>query len=189
MRVLIVDNYDSFTYNLFQLLRESGCNDISVIKNDRVVLEDLKAFDKIVFSPGPGIPNEAPIMGDIIAEFHHNKSILGVCLGHQAIGCFYGARLVNLSEPQHGISSHLKITDADENLFHGISAGIRVGRYHSWVIEEASLPDCLKVTSKSVDNYIMSVAHCLYDIRGMQFHPESYITTNGIKMIQNWMSS
>jgi anthranilate synthase/aminodeoxychorismate synthase-like glutamine amidotransferase len=189
MRSLIVDNYDSFTYNLHQLLSEAGCNDITVIKNDRIVLEKVKAFDKIVFSPGSGIPEEIPVMGKILAEFQYSKSILGVCLGHQAIGCYYGARLINLTNPCHGISSLLNITDTSEKLYIGIRGDIDVGRYHSWVIDEATLPSCLKITSKSDDGNIMSVTHRIYDIRGVQFHPESYITIAGIKLIKNWIYS
>jgi anthranilate synthase component II len=189
MRLLIVDNYDSFTYNLYQLLSEAGCKDITLIKNDKLDISQVAAFDKIVFSPGPGIPAEVSILGEILSEFQQSKSILGVCLGHQAIGCFYGAKLVNLLQLHHGISSILKITDTHEKLFYGISRDIIVGRYHSWVIEEATMPVCLSVTSKTNEGYIMSIAHRQYDIKGVQFHPESYITTFGNKLMYNWLKT
>jgi anthranilate synthase component II len=188
MRLLIVDNYDSFTYNLYQLLSEAGCKDITIIKNDKLMIDQVAGFDKIVFSPGPGLPEEAPVMGEILAEFQEKKSILGVCLGHQAIGWFYGATLINHEQPQHGISSHLIITDANETLFRGISSSINVGRYHSWSIDEKTLPACLKVTSKTDNGCIMSIAHRKFDIKGVQFHPESFITTIGDKLMCNWLN-
>jgi anthranilate synthase component 2 len=187
MRLLIVDNYDSFTYNLCQSMREAGCGDITVIKNDQVDLLAVADFDKIVFSPGPGIPSEVPIMAAILDRYQQSKSILGVCLGHQAIGCFYGAQLINLSQPFHGISSALTIIDTDELIIRGLPSDSAVGRYHSWVIDEATLPHCLKVTSKSEDGCIMSVAHEQYDIRGVQFHPESYISASGVPLLKNWL--
>jgi anthranilate synthase component II len=189
MRLLIVDNYDSFTYNLYQLLNEAGCEDITVIRNDQLVLDKVADFDKIVFSPGPGIPAKVPIMAEILARFQNRKSILGVCLGHQVIGCFYGAQLINHTQPYHGISSALTITDKDEKLFRGMPDGLKVGRYHSWMIDESTLPACLKVTSRTSDSCIMSVAHQQYDVKGVQFHPESFITSDGNKLIQNWLSN
>ena len=187
MRLLIVDNYDSFTYNLYSLLKDSGCSDISVMKNDKLELAQVAAFDKIVFSPGPGIPEEAPVMNEILQEYQHRKSILGVCLGHQAIGCFYGAKLKLLPMAHHGISSPLQIIEPREKLFTGIQEDMPVGRYHSWVIDEATIPSCLRVTSKAADGCIMSIAHTNFDIRGIQFHPESYITSNGNILIRNWL--
>jgi anthranilate synthase component II len=189
MQLLIIDNYDSFTYNLYQLINEAGCSNITVIKNDKLELAKVAAFDKIVFSPGPGIPNEVPVMSKILKEYQHDKSILGVCLGHQAIGCFYGAQLINLPQPCHGISSGLHTTETGEKLFRGMQDNFVVGRYHSWVIDEATLPACLRVTSKSEDGCIMSIAHLKFDIRGVQFHPESFITSNGKKLIQNWLNN
>ena len=187
MRLLLVDNYDSFTYNLYQLLTETGCNQISVIKNDNINPDKLADFDKIVFSPGPGIPSEVPIMNEILNICQNTKSILGVCLGHQSIGCFYGATLKNIPHPQHGIASVLQITDASEKLFNDMNGEIIVGRYHSWAIEEATLPECLTVTSKADDGCIMSVSHSRYDVKGVQFHPESYITVKGLQIIRNWL--
>jgi anthranilate synthase component II len=188
MRLLILDNYDSFTYNLFQLLNKAGCNDITVIKNDKLRLKEVAGYDKIIFSPGPGLPSEVPIMSEILNSFQKSKSILGVCLGHQAIACFFGAKLRNLTQPRHGIASKLIITDAKEKLFQGLKSDIYVGRYHSWVIDEKTLPANLKVTSKSDDGCIMSVAHQQYDIKGVQFHPESFITKAGDKILCNWLN-
>lgn len=187
MRLLIIDNYDSFTFNLHQLISEAGCKHIDVIKNNQITIEKASKYDKIVFSPGPGIPSEVPIMNGIISEFQQTKSMLGVCLGHQAIGCFYGAKLMNLPHPHHGISSLIRLTETNDPLFKGIKGNIKVGRYHSWVIDDTSLPSCLTITSISDDGFIMSVAHDQYDIKGLQFHPESYITSAGNQMMQNWL--
>jgi len=188
MRVLLVDNYDSFTYNLAQLLTEAGCRHLDTLKNDKIDPDKMADYDKIVFSPGPGLPEEVPVMGDILSRFGKQKSILGVCLGHQAIGCFYGAQLQNLSQPVHGISSLLDITDKGETLFNTLQGKIIVGRYHSWVIDPETLPLCLKVTSVADDGCIMSVAHTDYDVKGIQFHPESYISLQGMVMMKNWLS-
>jgi anthranilate synthase component II len=189
MRLLIVDNYDSFTYNLYRLFNEIGCRNIKVIINDKIKIEMVAKFDKIVFSPGPGIPSQFPILSEILYAYQKTKSILGVCLGHQSIGCFYGATLENLQQPYHGISSLLQITHNSEKLFHGLNHNINVGRYHSWIIQEESIPTCLAVTSKSEDGCIMSIAHKKYDIKGVQFHPESFITSYGHKLMQNWLKT
>ncbi|MEI6123390.1 MAG: aminodeoxychorismate/anthranilate synthase component II [Bacteroidota bacterium] len=187
MRVLLVDNYDSFTYNLAQLIAEAGSKKIDIVKNDALKLAKVADYDKIVFSPGPGVPMEVPVMSEILATYASHKSILGICLGHQAIACFYGAQLINLKHPLHGISSTLQITNENESLFAGLSGNIAIGRYHSWVICEDTLPDCLLVTSQAEDGCIMSIAHRSMDVKGLQFHPESYITHDGKTMMKNWL--
>ena len=188
MHLLLVDNYDSFTYNLFQLLSEAGCSHIDVIKNDAISLAKVRNYSKIVFSPGPGVPSDVPILHQIIEEYQQTKSILGVCLGHQAIGEFYGATLQNIAKPFHGIASKLHINDKNESLFHDIHEDIMVGRYHSWVVSTENFPDCLQITSKTEDGTIMSIVHNRYDVKGIQFHPESYITQSGMRMMRNWLN-
>ncbi|MCD8282771.1 MAG: aminodeoxychorismate/anthranilate synthase component II [Prevotella sp.] len=183
--IIIIDNYDSFTYNLRHLFREAGA-DVTVVRNDKFVLDDLEKYDKIVLSPGPGIPCEAGLMPDVIRSYALRKPILGICLGHQAIGEAFGGRLVNLPEVFHGVASKARIT-ADDYLFEGIGGEPEVGRYHSWIVDTASLPACLEATSISSEGYIMSLRHKEYDIRGLQFHPESVLTPCGKTIINNWL--
>ena len=186
MKIVIIDNYDSFTYNLSHLVKEIGA-EVTVLRNDCFRMEELEEFDKILLSPGPGIPEEAGLLLDVIRTYSGRKPILGVCLGEQAIGEAFGGKLVNLKEVYHGIQSIIRIT-ADDYIFSGLPEEIPVGRYHSWVVDSYSLPDCLEVTADSAEGYIMAVRHKEYDVRGIQFHPESVLTPDGKKMIENWIS-
>ena len=185
MKIVIIDNYDSFTYNLSHLVKALGA-EVTVYRNDQFQMEQLEAFDKIILSPGPGIPSEAGLLLDVIKAYAGKKPILGVCLGHQAIGESFGGQLTNLSEVYHGVATPATIT-ADDYLFAGLPHGIEVGRYHSWVVDADTLPDCLEVTSVSDEGYIMSLRHKEYDIRGIQYHPESVLTKEGKTIINNWL--
>lgn len=185
MKIVIIDNYDSFTYNLSHLLKELGA-DVTVLRNDCFELKDLEEFDKIVLSPGPGIPEEAGLLLDVIKEYSGKKPILGVCLGEQAIGEVFGGKLVNLSTVYHGIQSPVDIT-VDDYIFDGLDKEIPVGRYHSWVVDNDGFPDDLEVTAVSKEGYIMALRHRKYDVRGIQFHPESVLTPDGKQMIRNWI--
>lgn len=185
MKVVIIDNYDSFTYNLSHLVKELGA-DVTVFRNDQFQMEQLEAFDKIILSPGPGIPSEAGLLLDVIKTYAGKKPILGVCLGHQAIGESFGGTLTNLSEVYHGVATPATITQRDY-LFEGLPDRIEVGRYHSWVVASSGLPACLEVTSVSDEGYIMSLRHKEFDIRGIQYHPESVLTQDGKTIINNWL--
>ncbi|WP_315357703.1 aminodeoxychorismate/anthranilate synthase component II [Prevotella denticola] len=181
----VVDNYDSFTYNLAHMIKELGA-DVTVLRNDRFDLMDLMPFDRIVLSPGPGIPSEAGLLLDVIRSYAGIRPILGVCLGHQAIGEVFGARLLNLSDVFHGVSA--KVTQvADTPLFAGLPQKFPVGRYHSWVVERESMPDCLEITAESDEGLIMALHHRTYDIHGIQFHPESVLTPDGKRIMENWL--
>lgn len=186
MKTVIIDNYDSFTYNLSHLVKETGA-EVTVLRNDRFDLEALQTFDKIILSPGPGIPSEAGLLLDVIRRYAGRKPILGVCLGEQAIGEAFGARLVNLSEVFHGVQTPVYIREEDI-LFEGLPQEILVGRYHSWVVDSEGLPDCLKVTAISGEGQIMALRHKEYDVHGIQFHPESVLTPDGKKMIENFLN-
>lgn len=185
MKLLILDNYDSFTYNIVHAVRSLGIEPI-VRRNDCITLDEIEAFDKIIISPGPGIPSEAGILPALLERYAESKPILGICLGHQAIGQRFGARLRNLSHVYHGIRSDITVTCPDY-IFDGLPAMIEVGRYHSWVIDREGLPDCLEVTAVSPDGEIMAIRHRSLDIRGVQFHPESILTPQGIELISNWL--
>ncbi len=187
IKTVIIDNYDSFTYNLSHLLKELGA-DVTVVRNDRFRLEDLEEYDRIVLSPGPGIPSEAGLMPQVIKTYAGRKPILGICLGHQAIGEAFGARLLNIGNVVHGVATPAHITVQDY-LFKGLPKDIEVGRYHSWVVDDKELPQCLEVTSRSDDGYIMSLRHREFDIRGIQFHPESVLTPQGKTIINNWLNN
>jgi len=186
-KVLVIDNYDSFTYNLVHYLEDLNC-DVTVVRNDKLDLEDVKPFDKIVLSPGPGIPDEAGLLKAIIREYAATKSILGVCLGQQAIGEVFGGSLVNLDEVYHGVATNVTICVDDESLFTGLEKNIEVGRYHSWVVN-ANLPDCLEATSLDENGQVMSLRHRDYDVKGVQYHPESVLTPDGKKILENWVNS
>ncbi|WP_346709676.1 anthranilate synthase component II [Phocaeicola salanitronis] len=185
MKTVIIDNYDSFTYNLSQILQELGA-EVTVLRNDKFLLEDLEAYDKIVLSPGPGIPEEAGLLLDVIRSYAGKKPILGICLGEQAIGEVFGGKLVNLSIVFHGIQSPVDLI-ADDYLFQGLPREIPVGRYHSWVVDKDTLPSCLETLALSKEGYIMALRHREYDIRGIQFHPESVLTPDGKRIMQNWL--
>lgn len=185
MKIVIIDNYDSFTYNLAHLVRELG-TEVTVLRNDQFELPQLEEYSKIILSPGPGIPSEAGLLLDVIRSYAAHKPILGVCLGHQAIGEVFGAKLENLSDVFHGVATPCHII-GDDPLFSGIPADITVGRYHSWVVSNSDLPACLEVTAVSDEGQIMALRHKDYNVRGIQFHPESVLTPDGKKMLQNWL--
>jgi len=185
--IALIDNYDSFTYNLAHLVKELGAK-VTVFRNDQFSLDQLEEFDKILLSPGPGIPSESGLLLDVIRVYAGKKPILGVCLGEQAIGEFFGAKLTNLSKVFHGLQKPVKILKPKgDYLFKGLPAWIPVGRYHSWVVDAAGLPDCLEVTAISEENYIMGLRHKEYDVQGVQFHPESVLTPNGREIMRNWL--
>lgn len=185
MKVVIIDNYDSFTYNLAHLVKELGA-DVTVFRNDQFQLPELERFDKIFLSPGPGIPSEAGLLMDVIRKYAGRKPMLGVCLGHQAIGEAFGAKLTNLSEVYHGVATPCTQFGNDV-IFDGLDKRIEIGRYHSWVVDRSGFPDCLDVTAVSDDGCIMGLKHKNYDIHGIQFHPESVLTPDGKKMVRNWL--
>ena len=186
-KVLVIDNYDSFTYNLVHYLEELDC-EVSVVRNDKLKLEDVKAFEKILLSPGPGIPEEAGLLKDIIKEYASSKSILGVCLGLQAIGEVFGGKLINLDDVYHGVATNVTITVDDEPLFEGLDKEIEVGRYHSWVVD-SNLPEELEATSFDENNQVMSLRHKVYDVKGVQYHPESVLTPKGKEILKNWLKN
>ncbi|MBD2752158.1 anthranilate synthase component II [Spirosoma validum] len=188
MKLLVLDNYDSFTYNLVYILRELGTRP-DVIRNDKIALEEVGQYDKIMLSPGPGIPSEAGIMQDLVREYGSTKSILGICLGHQGIGEVYGARLENLGDVLHGIAHRATITDPSEKLFTDIPDQLTVGRYHSWTVVPDSMPDELCITAVDEQGRVMGLSHTRFDVKGLQFHPESVLTENGVKMIENWLKN
>lgn len=185
-KILVIDNYDSFTYNLVHYLEELGC-EVIVKRNDQLSLEEVDAFDKIVLSPGPGIPDEAGLLKQIIEKYAPTKSIFGVCLGQQAIAEVFGGSLINLDEVYHGIATKIKIIRKDV-IFEGIPQEIEVGRYHSWVVNP-DLPEVLEATSLDENGQIMSLRHKTYDVRAVQFHPESVLTPEGKKMLENWLKA
>ncbi|MBO6879113.1 aminodeoxychorismate/anthranilate synthase component II [Winogradskyella sp.] len=186
-KVLVIDNYDSFTYNLVHYLQDLDC-DVTVKRNDKLTLEEVDAFDKIILSPGPGIPDEAGLLKKIIAKYAPTKSILGVCLGQQAIGEVFGGSLVNLDTVHHGVSTNVTVSVDDETLFKGLNKTFEVGRYHSWVVN-TDLPDSLEATSFDTNGQIMSLRHKVYDVKGVQYHPESVLTPDGKTILKNWVNS
>ena len=182
MKILLLDNYDSFTYNLLHAVKELGATDIEVVRNDQIGLDNVERFD-----PGPGIPEEAGLLLPIIKKYAATKSILGVCLGHQAIGEAFGARLENLKEVYHGVQTPVSILRQDV-LFEGLGKEIPVGRYHSWVVSREDFPDCLEITAESREGQIMALRHRTYDVHGIQFHPESVLTPQGKEIIKNFLN-
>lgn len=188
-RIVIIDNYDSFTYNLSHLLKEVGA-DVTLFRNDQFRLEELQQFDKIVLSPGPGIPSEAGLLLDVIRTYAPTKPMLGVCLGHQAIGEVFGARLLNLDDVVHGVATPCRII-ANDPIFDGLLNKITVGRYHSWVVAQEDFPSCLEITAVSDDGgsvpNIMALRHREYEVHGIQFHPESVLTPEGKTIIKNFL--
>ena len=185
MKIVIIDNYDSFTYNLSHLVKELGA-EVTVVRNDQFELADLETYSKIILSPGPGIPSEAGLLLDVIRTYAGKKPILGVCLGHQAIGEVFGGKLENLSDVFHGVATPCHIVN-DDPIFSGIERDITIGRYHSWVVSNENFPDCLKVTAVSDEGQVMALRHKTLNVRGIQFHPESVLTPDGKKMLQNWL--
>jgi anthranilate synthase component 2 len=188
MKILVFDNYDSFTYNLVQIIKEQSNASVDVFRNDEIPLEDVKAYDKILLSPGPGIPSESGLLIPLIKTYAATKSILGVCLGQQAIAEAFGGSLTNLSKVYHGIATPVELI-GNSILFEGLPKTFHVGRYHSWVVNEHDLPADLKVTSKDAEGYIMSLEHTTYDVKGVQYHPESVLTPEGAKIIGNWLKN
>ncbi|AIG29421.1 anthranilate synthase subunit II [Flavobacterium psychrophilum] len=188
MKILVIDNYDSFTYNLVHYLEDLNCK-VTIYRNDEFDIDEIKNFDKILLSPGPGIPDEAGLLKEVIKTYAATKSILGVCLGQQAIGEVFGGSLINLEKVYHGVATNVNILVDNESLFDGIEKQIEVGRYHSWVVNTSDFPDVLEITSTDENGQIMSLRHKTYDVRGVQFHPESVLTPNGKKILENWVNS
>ena len=187
MKIVIIDNYDSFTYNLSHLIKELGA-EVTVWRNDQFQLQQLEAFDKIVLSPGPGIPSEAGLLLDVIRAYAGKKPIFGVCLGHQAIGEVFGAQLINLSDVFHGVATE-GTQFGNDAVFDGLPRRITMGRYHSWVVSKDHFPDCLEITAESDEGQIMALRHKEYDIHGIQFHPESVLTPDGRQILRNWITA
>lgn len=187
MKILVFDNYDSFTYNLVHALREICDATIDVVRNDKLRLEDAAQYDKIVLSPGPGIPSEAGLLVDLIRMYAPTKSILGVCLGHQAICEAFGATLINLTDVHHGLSESIQVI-AEDPLFQGLPERFDVGRYHSWAVSPENLPDCIQVTAVDDEGQIMAMQHKTYALHGVQFHPESVLTPLGKDILKNWIN-
>lgn len=189
MSILIIDNKDSFTYNLVQLIEECGFNDFSIIDTDSLVIDSIEAYKKILISPGPGIPDDSPKLKEVIGKYHKTKSILGICLGQQAIAEYFGATLFNLSKPFHGIKSEINAIDTDCYLFSGLPKCFDAGRYHSWAVSYDKIPSEILVTAVSNDGIIMGISHKTYDVHGIQFHPESIMTPYGMKIMANWLEA
>jgi anthranilate synthase component 2 len=208
MKILVFDNYDSFTYNLVHLVQKITGDKVDVYRNDQIPMEKVAEYDKIILSPGPGVPKEAGMLLPLIKEYAPSKSILGVCLGHQAIGEAFGGSLVNLSTVYHGVATPVKIVKREtsnvktnsegvsrltshvsQDLFYGLADEISVGRYHSWIISEEDFPDELEITARDENNYIMALQHKTFDVQGVQFHPESVLTPDGETILRNWLKA
>lgn len=196
MKILVFDNYDSFTYNLVHLVQKIVPGKVDVFRNDAIELEQVKEYDKIILSPGPGIPSEAGRLLPLIKEYAPTKSILGVCLGHQAIGEVFGGQLLNLSTVYHGVATPIRVdrqavTDnrasLSADLFSGLPEELSVGRYHSWIVSEEGFPGELEITARDGEGYIMALRHKQYDVQGVQFHPESVLTPDGETILRNWL--
>ena len=189
MKILIIDNYDSFTYNLVHYLKELGYEaDIDIFRNDQITVDAVAAFDKILLSPGPGIPEEAGIMPELIKRYGSTKSILGVCLGHQAIAEAFGATLYNMPTVLHGVSSKVEVKIPEDRLFDGIPESYQICHYHSWNVNKDALGDDIEITAVDEIGEVMAIRHKQYDVRGVQFHPESIMTQYGHKLLQNWLN-
>jgi anthranilate synthase component 2 len=187
-RVLLIDNYDSFTFNLLQMLEESGICSVEVVKNDELDLSMPSRFDKILISPGPGVPSEAGLVLEVLKSIGSTKSVLGICLGHQAIAECYGGSLYRTTETAHGLTKEIMIEEKSEQLFGGIPRKFSAGLYHSWAVDPVSLPPCFSVTARSADGIIMALTHKEFDVRGIQFHPESIMTPFGFLILKNWLT-
>jgi len=204
MKILVFDNYDSFTYNLVHLVERILHEKVDVYRNDQIPLERVKEYDKIILSPGPGIPEEAGSLLPLIKEYASSKSILGVCLGHQAVGEAFGGMLINLKEVYHGVATPVRLVNRESsivygspnspltthhprNLFEGLPDEFEVGRYHSWIVSEENFPEELEVTARDENNFIMALQHKTYDVQGVQFHPESVLTPKGELILRNWL--
>ena len=191
MKILVFDNYDSFTYNLVHLVGKITQEKVDVYRNDEIALEKVAEYDKIILSPGPGIPEEAGLLLPLIKQYASTKSILGVCLGHQAIGEAFGGKLVNLTEVFHGVATRIKVgnggAEVKSKLFSGLPDEIEVGRYHSWILSDEGFPAELEITARDENGYIMALQHKSFDVQGVQFHPESVLTPDGEKIMRNWL--
>jgi len=192
MKILIFDNYDSFTYNLVHVVEKIIHGKVEVSRNDKIALEKINDYDKIILSPGPGLPSESGLLLPLINEYASSKSILGVCLGQQAIGEVFGGKLVNLKEVYHGVATKIKVKEdrisTDNDVFKNLPAELEVGRYHSWIVDKESFPSDLEITAEDESGYIMALRHKTFDVQGVQFHPESVLTPMGEKMIRNWLN-
>lgn len=188
LKVLVFDNYDSFTYNLVQIIERILNQKVDVVRNDQITLEEVGKYDKIILSPGPGIPEEAGILLELIKEYASTKSILGVCLGQQAIAEAFGGNLINLTEIFHGVATTTDLVKENTKLFKDLASGLEVGRYHSWAVNPENLPDELEVTAVDKDGMIMALQHKTYDVHGVQFHPESILTPDGEVIIRNFLN-
>ena len=186
-KILVLDNYDSFTYNLVHYIEKLTDEPVDVFRNDEITLDRIGKYDKIVLSPGPGIPVEAGICIDLVKKYAGGKSILGVCLGHQAIAEAFGGTLINLDKVYHGVATPVSVLDTDDPLFRDLPARLEVGRYHSWVVSKNDLPPCLSITCEDETGLIMGISHKEYDVKGVQFHPESVLTEHGEKIMENWL--
>jgi len=186
-KILVFDNYDSFTYNLVQIIERILTKKVDVFKNDQISLSEIERYDKVILSPGPGIPQEAGILLDLIKKYAPTKSILGVCLGQQAIAEAFGGSLINLSEIFHGVSISTKVLLPNTKLFQNISTGFEAGRYHSWAVNPENFPEELEITAVDEDGMIMALQHRKYDVHGVQFHPESILTPDGEAIIRNFL--
>lgn len=187
-KVLVFDNYDSFTYNLVQIIERILNQKVDVVRNDQITLEEVGKYDKIILSPGPGIPEEAGILLDLIKEYAPTKSILGVCLGQQAIAEAFGGSLINLSEIFHGVATTTELIKGNTKLFKDLTSGLEVGRYHSWAVNPDNFPEELEITAVDKDGMIMALQHKMYDVHGVQFHPESILTPEGEVIIRNFLN-
>jgi anthranilate synthase component 2 len=187
MKILVFDNYDSFTYNLVHLVQKIVNDTVEVFRNDQIPMERIKEYDKIILSPGPGIPKEAGLLLPLIKEYASTKSILGVCLGHQAIGEAFGGNLVNLSTVYHGVATSCELDTVNAPLFRNLPAQIAVGRYHSWIVSDKGFPEELEITARDENGYIMALQHKNLDVQGVQFHPESVLTPDGEMILRNWL--
>ncbi|MFZ4398624.1 MAG: anthranilate synthase component II [Bacteroidales bacterium] len=189
-KLLIIDNYDSFTYNLVQMVEQCGVNNFVIMKNDKITLSEASNFDYFLFSPGAGIPSEAGIMCEMIRHFASQKKMLGICLGHQAIAESFGAKLIQLENIMHGIASDIYIDNQKyDSIFKNMNSKFICGRYHSWIVSRVNFPEELAITAIDINQDIMAIKHKKYNIHGVQFHPESFITQDGIKIIRNWLFS
>ncbi|HEX2684110.1 MAG TPA: aminodeoxychorismate/anthranilate synthase component II [Ferruginibacter sp.] len=186
-KILVFDNYDSFTYNLVHLVEKITGEKVDVYRNDQIALKNVDTYDKIILSPGPGIPEEAGLLIPLIKEYAASKSILGVCLGHQAIAESFGGKLVNLSTVFHGVATPITINDQQSKILRGLPETIEVGRYHSWIVSDEGFPAELEVTARDENGYIMALQHKTFDVQGVQFHPESVLTPDGEKILRNWL--
>jgi anthranilate synthase component 2 len=188
MKILVLDNYDSFVYNLVHYIKQLGYEDVDVYRNDKISLEEIAKYDKIVLSPGPGIPEEAGVMIDLIKHYAESKSILGVCLGHQAIAEAFGIELENMDEVLHGVGNTIKVIEHDV-IYTGIPNEFEVGRYHSWQVKKDTLGDAFKLTGVDENGNVMSMRHNTLDVVGVQYHPESVLTEHGLKIVENWLKN